>query len=559
MSADKVLRSKGAAKQPTKIPVIGAVVKRSSFKDIIGLSILDGEQTRLQNTMLTTDDVPADTSLSSESCEDIATLIDGLACNQDLKQQIGFIDKFRVRFLRSAPDSRGPNVKLLEIKILVKLYLHPDYSLLRKSLEWTVEAICNDSIIEATALKKALLDVCFGLALSVEAENFSVVDDIEKASAWAISITCIAMLDKEYYFLDSQSVSETEPRNSAPQGSSKVMQLDDLSPLLHFLTVPAKMFDKFSKIVSAQSADSSAEVMRYAECCGECMRAMMTALKSRRDAYVGKDNSNKWMSLIDSTINSGLTILRSDLVHKDTVTATAMSIVCLQWISRYHLKGQSGNILPSTQLVNILQMLSIPSEDKSKSQPSFQIEINEEGVHSLLRGHLSDLPIISRCAILRACLTVLDDASLANTSYSSAQQSAGLDPISVLLGPAFSAVIAACSHSLPLVRLYGLQTLETWFNRLDDFITPQSSHNDSVADSAVDVQATVLMPLMRTVSDLLVTTWSHPSKQVSDVLLITHSLSHSFVNTNSYGEALRCTLLSFLWSLTKPPILSHKR
>jgi hypothetical protein len=257
------------------------------------------------------------------------------------------------------------------------------------------------------------------------------------------------------------------------------------------------------------------------------MRAMMTALKSRRDAYVGRENSKKWMSLIDSTISSGLTILRSDLVHKDTVTATAMSIVCLQWISRHHLQGKSGNTMPSTQLINILQMLSIPSDDNSKSQFSFQIEANEEGVHSLLRGQLSDLPIISRCAILRACLTVFDDASLANTSCSGVEHLAEQGSPCILLGPAFSAVIAACSHSMPPVRLYGLQTLETWFNRLDDFITLQSSHIDSTADSAVDFQAAVLTPLMRTVSDLLVTTWSHPSKQVSDVLLITHSFSDS--------------------------------
>ena len=461
---------------------------------------------------------PVDTILSSESCEEIATLIDSLACNLDLKQQIGLIDKFKVRFLRCVPDSRSPNVKLLEIKILVKLYLHPNYSLLRKSLEWIVEVVCTDVIIKPTALKKALLDVCLGLALSVEAANFSVLADIEKASSWAIAITCIAMLDKEYYFLDSYSASE-EHENEAPQGSSKVTQLDDVSPLLHFLTVPAKMFDKFSEIVSAQTADSSAEVMRYAECCGECMRAMMTSLKSRRDAYVGKENSNKWMSLVDSTISSGLTILRSDLVHKDTVTATAMSIVCLQWICRHHMQGKSGNIVPGMQLVNILQMLSIPSDDKSESHLSVQSEAHEEGVHSLLRGQLTNLPIISRCAILRACLTVFDDSSLASTSHSGVEQLAALSLTSVLLGPAFAAVIAACSHSLPLVRLYGLQTLETWFNRLDDFITLQSNPTVPVTDYAVDVRAAMLMPLMRTVSDLLVTTWSHPSKQVSDLLV----------------------------------------
>ena len=402
----------------------------------------------------------------------------------------------------------------------MKLYLHPDYALLRKSFEWIIEAVCMNKLINSRILKSALCDVSLKLIESADAIGVVTIANIETATAWALTFTCIAMLDKEYPFLQAYTGSDN---------TEGALQLNNGSPLLKFLSILDRMFAKFSKIVSADEADSSAEVMRYAECCGECMRAVMTALKSRRGVYIGEDDSDRWMLLVDSVINNGCMILQSDLVHKDTVTATAMSVVCLQWISRYRRRESnapssdvSRSATPSMQLASILQLLDLSSNETSGKAIGVDITISSSnsGVHSDLVRDLSTLPVISKCAVLRACLTVFDDVTLSQktlTDLSSPESGSS----SLLLGPLFSAVVAVCNHSLPLVRLYGLQTLESWFNCFDIVITPISPALSDISHVSGSIEGglhDVLLPRLRTISNLLINTWSHPSKQVNHMV-----------------------------------------
>ena len=54
------------------------------------------------------------------------------------------------------------------------------------------------------------------------------------------------------------------------------------------------------------------------------------------------------------------------------------------------------------------------------------------------------------------------------------------------LRPLFSAVMTVCRHSLPLVRLYGLQTLESWFNCLNVMISPLSLIDSLAGATQID-------------------------------------------------------------------------
>ena len=420
-----------------------------------------------------------------------------------MKDQIKHIQQFRGLFLKSVSSLSSSINIILGVRLLTKIYLHPDYALLRKSVEWIIDVVCTNRSNRQRALQEALCSVCMNLVGTAEILGVSKYMNIEAATAWALSFTCIAMFDKEYHFLDEYVDSPVE--------DTKVVQLNDASPLLSFLLVLGAMFEKFSKIVSAKEADSSAAVMRYAECCGECMRAIMTSLKSRKDVYVGEIYSEKWMALINSVIANGCAILQSDLVHKDTVTATAMSVMCLQWIARYRLRGgNTTDVVCDTtsrsQLLSILHLLDL-SSSSVEVVPALQ-EISLAGVHSDLVANLPTLPIISRCAILRACLTVFDDfASFLESPSDSTGLSSAVSG-SILLGPLFLAVVAVCNHSLPLVRLYGLQTLESWFNCLDLTIT-SSSYVGSINS---------LIPHLRVLSTLLINAWSHPSKQVNHMV-----------------------------------------
>ena len=450
------------------------------------------------------------------------SFIESLFLIKDLKEQIRSIQKFKSVFLKDFSSSNPTDGALLDLQILLKLYLHPDHSLLRKSVEWIIETACTNKSIDPLKLKQTLQSACLNLVQSAEESGILRDGDIDVAAAWAISFTCIAMFDKEYPFLDTHSKPLSESAKSLSEYNDKYLRLDDASPLIQFLSTLDNLFVKFSKVISAQDADSSAEVVRYVDCCGECMRAIMTTIKSRRCMYVTQHGSDRWIALIDSVMKNGCALLQSQLVHKDTVTATAMSVIYLQWASRYRLGETTGTIgtTPTAQLTVILHLLNLTSQiaEQDVNLDSDYNPLNT-GVHSELLHNLASFPIISRCAILRACLTAFDEEVLSAAAYRdhrhwSATTWSSPQSSPILLGPLFDAVVAVCSHSLPLVQLYGLQTLECWFNCLDVAINPPRDSTVTNMFVSSKSRLSILTPLMRRISGLLMNTWSHPSKQV---------------------------------------------
>jgi hypothetical protein len=272
--------------------------------------------------------------------------------------------------------------------------------------------------LDSVSVRKALRNVTSELIETSRTAGILLDQKIEIATSWAVTFTIIAMFDEEYPFLGHYGKPADEFESKPYDHGNEVLQLDDSSLLLEFLEILDQVFGKFTKIVLAQDTDTSAEVMRYADCCGECMRAMMTSLKSRRGVYITNDGADRWMILVNSTIKNGCAILDSELVHKDTVTATAMSVVCLQWIARYRLSQNSTVetspqhvVTPSSQLSSILELLRLsPSITSPHPNDELRDRLNlpVAGVHPDLYRNLPTLPIMSQSAILRACMTVFD-------------------------------------------------------------------------------------------------------------------------------------------------------
>ena len=265
-------------------------------------------------------------------------------------------------------------------------------------MEWIIEVVCTNRSSNQHALKEASCDVSLSLVRTAEALGAFRDMNIETTTWWALSFTCIAMFDEEYYFLDGFANSSVE--------NKKILQLDDTSPLLKFLSELGKMFAKFSKIVSAKKTDSSVEVMGYSECCGECMRGIMISLKFRREVYIGKGASFEWMVFVNRIISNGCDMYITQ--------GHCRSVVCLQWIARYRLRGEesipAGYITSSRQLLSIQHLLDLSSSSEGEAAPFGEMALS--GVYTDLAANLLALPTISRCAILRACLTVFDDFNL---------------------------------------------------------------------------------------------------------------------------------------------------
>lgn len=501
----------------------------------------------------------------TDSRVECVIFLDRLSCSKNLREQISCIQQFKGHFLKNISSIPIHSDVIQEIRILAMLYLHPDYALLRKSLEWIIETLCTNQV-DSVSVRKALRDVTLELIETSRTAGILLDQKIEIATSWAVTFTIITMVDKEYPFLGHYAKLADEFESNPFYHGNEVLQLDDSSLLLEFLEILDQVFGKFTKIVLAQDTDTSAEVMRYADCCGECMRAMMTSLKSRRGVYITNDGADRWMKLVNSTIKNGCAILNSELVHKDTVTATAMSVVCLQWIARYRLSQNSTVemspqhvVTPSSQLSSILDLLRLSPSITSPLPNELRENFNEAvaGVHADLYRNLPSLPIMSQSAILRACMTVFDDDTLLSCS-----NSITLDPVvsnsgqqtSLLLGSLFTAVVAVCGHSLPLVRLYGLQTLESWFNCLDLIIAPTSGGTGG--NGKLDSKLPFLTPTLRIISALLVSTWSHPSKQVLSCTLLYSTVLCISCSTLYYSNFtyLFCMLLdhfiSSVWATT---------
>jgi hypothetical protein len=353
--------------------------------------------------------LPKKVELETLDCE--AFLLK-LSSSKTIQEQIKEIHNFKGVISQLIKSKLYSEDVLDGIKIITILYLHPDCSLLRKSVEWIIELVLGIETVAEPIFKKILHDVCAGMFANADAVGALLSEDIDVISNWAISFTCATMFDKEFPFLDGPTIIDSI---GAP------MMLSNESPLLKFLLYLDKMFGKVSRIVSLQATtDSSAEVLKYSECSGECMRAIMHACKSRK-SYIAEIACDKWMRLIDNVISDGFTLLQSENVHKDVLTATAMGVVCLQWIARFSLVAKSitssRNSTPSLQLLAILKLLDLSSKEQEVSSIA---PVNEEllslalqyGLHPDIVKNLSTLPMVSRCAVLRACLAVFDDRTL---------------------------------------------------------------------------------------------------------------------------------------------------
>jgi hypothetical protein len=112
---------------------------------------------------------------------------------------------------------------------------------------------------------------------------------------------------------------------------------------------------------------------------------------------------------------------------------------------------------------------------------------------------------LSRVSIVKGMLSVFDDYYLYSTLSSSP----------VLIGIIFDIILEACNDALPETKQYGLQTLETWFNRihvpLDYQITMTTTQNSSYS---MELYYERLQGILCKINKILLLNWTHPVKAV---------------------------------------------
>ena len=203
---------------------------------------------------------------------------------------------------------------------------------------------------------------------------------------------------------------------------------------------------------------------------------------------------------------------------------TGMQVVALMNLLRI---DNAANV--PTRTPTIVRMNSASHQELHK----FALEV---GVHEAMVKTTESLPLLAKSALFRAMLSVYDDNSFAfvpslvragkDIELQLLQVSSQLlsdlgtmvdkgDAISnnLLLNYAYEMTLSMCNHYLPQVRLYGLQTLETWLGRIESVFAYMDNVNTH------SLQQFVIEKLAG-VSLMLTKTWSHPSKLVRIIELI---------------------------------------
>ena len=276
-------------------------------------------------------------STSSSTTTDAVVLLNSLQNATKLSEQQKLLQQQCKAVVVKSLNTGIIDVNLLSyVKILMVLYLHPNYQALRSNLEWLVEALSSHKI-DSSPFHPVLLDVMLRIYRTASDGEVLSTSPVEMTIEWAKSMSYAAELDKECRFITSDGVADGL----------------NTSPLCFFLTYIEEIMAMCVKQVcqgnqpfsitatTATTTSSSAEVSRYIECCGECMRATTTVLKTRRnivleDLKYSKDTSsttatataattldtNKttsqsaWIEVTNRILNHSLAVLRSDIVHK---------------------------------------------------------------------------------------------------------------------------------------------------------------------------------------------------------------------------------------------------
>ncbi len=242
----------------------------------------------------------------------------------------------------------------------------------------------------------------------------------------------------------------------------------------------------------------------------------------------------------------------------------------MQWLLRYNWNcsnntlltletlnnnSQKRNQIISLQYILITHLLQL-SHYNSTTNISLDDEIYHKfAVHSLFVQHLSSLPVLSRAAVFRSALSIfgleailtnpfqirdeIDSASddncdllteknlmhiynkceLNNTSTTisiDSNISHSIYKNGIYFTTIIDIILHLCQHNIPLLRLYSLQTLETWLSRVEsDIYNPVELHKIVLLmDTTVTNVSLVLLEKCQEMSLMLCSAWSHPSKMV---------------------------------------------
>lgn len=213
------------------------------------------------------------------------------------------------------------------------LYLNPKCLTLRRSLDWIPELVLRYPTLSQTELSKCVAEVCLAYVREAQKLNSFRTISLNDMLEWIFALNCMAAMDRDVTWLNDAHWTEEGCYSSDVWPASENI---GEGLIVDFFQILNSIFGRCSEYVeSVSNADNSnsAEIIRYAEGCGECMRAVMTVLKYRRAALIVSVSST-WEVLLASFISRGYAVLACPLVNKVLINFCAYNCVmcCVGYI-----------------------------------------------------------------------------------------------------------------------------------------------------------------------------------------------------------------------------------
>lgn len=413
------------------------------------------------------------------------------------------------------------------LSILIYLYYFPDTLPLRKSLDWIVEELYREcrlqSEVDSNLREESRLNSNFSVIINafnslinhysrmIDSRSMSVADFM----SWSISFNMMSLLDRDIpWFITSEQ--ELHTKFGITQSSSILLQF--LTAIDHILMNMQCYVSPSASLESMHSIVGSTDILRYVECTAEALRAALNAIKalllithSSSFTAIEIRTNNQFQAIIDRCMLISGCIMSSSSLHKDIITAGALIIAHIQWILLIWRFGANSSQVRCTMNYLLSKLIVSDTLTACSNQSTQENEVANMSLHAITSHLLSRMSPLNKAVLLRAFLTVCDDYSLYLVEDSCNQIS---NCNHIFYDHVLAAALSLCQHSIPEIRISGLQLLESWLNRLESInFTLEPSVFVSVWVLPPDLLVNKLLEIMRA----LVSSFTHPVKLVSHI------------------------------------------
>jgi len=451
-----------------------------------------------------------------------------LALSSTLKEQIKIVQasKGDIRNNLAKEFEIDSNNLVYGMKILLTLYILPEFLAIKNHLEWVVEAVLKCKCLTLTLLRKTLnetftfiLTVIFKKVDSILFDKVSEFNSINVANGMGLifAINSMILFDKDTLWLEYDKGSE--------RTMSIVDMMNSFAVLLRYSVENIVKTDPINSEIVLDEGLS--DKVRFIELAGEVVRGIILIIKYRKNLCVASGLRNRLDEIMNELIVNGCILLSYEFLNKDVIMQTSLALLNIQCISISDKPVDSATEdLEKNKIKTIVLICLLRSNN---IYPELYAPLYDLGVKSGLNRNFLDVctkfSVEIRGSIIRSIISVFDDASLmyspslsdintdtksieisqVNTIYLKIYEiSSHSVSSSIYIAAIFREVTILLNNSSSNIQFTALQIIEAWLNRLLSLNLAEYFVNS--------IMVTELINKLKYISRILLPFWSHPAK-----------------------------------------------